>query len=132
MYFGPPRGPERGTYGSSACVRACVRAYVRACVHASRIRVVLCVRDSAQTTSHICTYLVPINYTLIVDVQHTFNFDLDLISDPGQCHKNFCFLHALSRLPCCISLVISCTDLHAIVMHPAIALDVDDEDIDLR
>ena len=24
-------------------------------------------------------------------------------------------------------LLISCTDLHAIVMHPAIALDVDDE-----
>ena len=46
--------------------------------------VVLCVRDSAQTASHICTYLVPINCTIIVDVQDTFYFDLDLISHPGQ------------------------------------------------
>ena len=48
-------------------------------------------RDSAQTASHICTYLVPINCTIIVDVQHTFNFDRDFISDPGQGHKKFCF-----------------------------------------
>ena len=53
--------------------------------------VVFCVRDSAQTASHICTYLVPFNCTIIVDVQHTFHFDLDLISDPGQGHKNMGF-----------------------------------------
>ena len=66
-------------------------------------RVVLCVRDSAQTASHICTYmyLVPINCTIITDVQHTFNFDLDLTTDPGQGHKNlviFCMLY-LQRVP---------------------------------
>ena len=55
----------------------------------SRIRVVLCARDSAQTASQICTYVVLINFTIIVDVQHTFHFDL--ISDPGQGHKNFVF-----------------------------------------
>ena len=60
-------------------------------------RVVLCVCDSAQTASHICTHLVPINCTIIVDVQHTFHFDLDLILDPGQGHKNLFFLHALSE-----------------------------------
>ena len=55
-------------------------------------------RDSAQTASHICTYLVPIDCTIIVDVQDTFHFDLDLISDPGQGHKNLdFFLHALSK-----------------------------------
>ena len=53
--------------------------------------VVLCVRDSAQTASHISTYLVPINCTIIVDVQHTFQFDLDFISDPGQGHKKLSF-----------------------------------------
>ena len=55
--------------------------------------VVLCVCDSAQTASHICIYLGPINCTLsiIVDVQHTFHFDIDLISDPGQGHKNLVF-----------------------------------------
>ena len=61
-------------------------------------RVVLCVRDSVQTTSHICTYLVPINCTIIVDVQHTFHFDLDFISDPGQGRKNFVFLHTLFKM----------------------------------
>ena len=30
------------------------------------------------------TKLVPINCTIIVDVQHTFHFDLDVISDPAQ------------------------------------------------
>ena len=52
--------------------------------------------DSAQITSHICTYLVPINCTIIVDVLHAFHFDLDLISDPGQGHKDlvcFCMLY---------------------------------------
>ena len=53
--------------------------------------VVLCVRDSAQTASHICTYLVPINCTIIVDVQDTFHFDLDFISDPGQGHEKHSF-----------------------------------------
>ena len=37
------------------------------------------------------TYLVPINCTIIVDVQHTFHFYLDLISDPGQGHKKLSF-----------------------------------------
>ena len=47
--------------------------------------VLLCAQlRSAQTISHICTYLVPINYTIIVDVQHTFHFDLDFTSDPGE------------------------------------------------
>ena len=50
-------------------------------------RVVLCVCDSAQIASHICTYLVPINCTIIVDVQHTFHFHRDFISDPGQRHE---------------------------------------------
>ena len=54
-------------------------------------RVELCVCDSAQTASHICTHLVPINCTITVDVQHTFHFDLDLILDPGQGHKNLVF-----------------------------------------
>ena len=54
-------------------------------------RVVLCVRDSAKTVSHIFTYLVPINCTIIVDVQHTFHLELDLILDPGQGHKNLVF-----------------------------------------
>ena len=67
---------------------------MRACVRASRIRVVLCVRDSAQTASHICTYLVPINCTIIVDVQHTFHFGLDLILDTRQGHKNLVFSSA--------------------------------------
>ena len=53
-------------------------------VRPSRIGVVLCARDSAQTASHICTHLMPINCTIIVDVQHTFHFDLDFISDPGH------------------------------------------------
>ena len=44
------------------------------------IRVVICVCD-----------LVPINCTIIVDVQDTFHFDLYLISDPGQGHKNLVF-----------------------------------------
>ena len=48
-------------------------------------------RDSAQTASHIFTYLVPINCTIIVDVQHTFHFDLDFISDPGQGHEKLSF-----------------------------------------
>ena len=48
--------------------------------------------DSAQTALHLCTYLVPINCTIIVEVQDTFNFDLDLISDPGQGHKKLSFL----------------------------------------
>ena len=61
-------------------------------------QVVLCVSDSAQTASHICTYLVPINCKTIVDVQHTFHFDLDLISDPGQGHtKKQVFLHTLFK-----------------------------------
>ena len=47
--------------------------------------------DSAQTASHICTHLVPINCTIIVDVQHAFHFDLDLILDTGQGHKNLVF-----------------------------------------
>ena len=46
-------------------------------------RVVQYVCDSAQTASHVCTYLVPINCTIIVDVQHAFHFDFDFISDPG-------------------------------------------------
>ena len=54
-------------------------------------------RDSAQTASHICTYLVPINCTIIVDVQHTFHCDLDLISDSGQGHKYLVFLHTLYK-----------------------------------
>ena len=53
--------------------------------------VVLCVRDSAQTASHICTHLMPINCTIIVDVQHTFHFDHDLISDSGKGHKKLSF-----------------------------------------
>ena len=52
-------------------------------------------RDSAQTASHIFTYLVPINCTIIVDVQHTFHFDLDFISDPGQGHEKLVFRHTL-------------------------------------
>ena len=60
-------------------------------VRPSRIGVVLCARDSAQTASHIFTYLVPINCTIIVDVQHTFHFDLDFISDPGQGHNKTLF-----------------------------------------
>ena len=64
---------------------------VCACVRPSRIRIILYIRDSAQTASHIFTYLVPINCTIIVDVQHTFHFDLDLISDPGQGHEKFSF-----------------------------------------
>ena len=60
-------------------------------VRPSRIGVVLCVRDSAQTASHICTHLMPINCTIIVDVQHTFHFDIDLISDSGKCHKKLSF-----------------------------------------
>ena len=60
-------------------------------------RMVLCVHDSAQTTSHICIYLVPINCTIIVDVQHIpFILTLDLISDPGQGHTYlvcFCMLY---------------------------------------
>ena len=36
-------------------------------------------------------YVMPINYIIIVDVQHTFHFDLDLISDPGQGHTKFFF-----------------------------------------
>ena len=51
--------------------------------------------DSAQTTSHICTYLVPINCIIIVDVQHAFHFDLDLISDPGQGYINLVFIGML-------------------------------------
>ena len=41
--------------------------------------------------------LVSINCTIIVDVQHTFYFDLDLFSDPGQGHKNFfsCMLYLI-------------------------------------
>ena len=57
----------------------------------------LCVPHTAQTASHICTYLVPINCTIIVDAQHTFYFDLDLISEPGG-HKNlvfFCMLYLI-------------------------------------
>ena len=69
--------------------------------------VVLCVRDSAQTASHICTYLVPINCTIIVDVQHTFHFDLDFISDPGRGHKNLvfsaCFIWIIMIGNCAIS-----------------------------
>ena len=35
---------------------------------------------------------------IIVDVQDTFHFDIDLISDPGQGHtKLVFFLHALSE-----------------------------------
>ena len=71
---------------------------VHACVHPSRIGVVLCVRDSAQTASHIYTHLMPINCTIIVDVQHTFHFDLDLISDSGKGHKNLVFLHTLYKM----------------------------------
>ena len=84
--FVPPQGecPKQGTQDSCVCLRA------------SWIRVVLCVHDSAQTASHICTYVVPINCIIIVDVQDTFHFDLDLISDPGQGHKNLSFyLHVL-------------------------------------
>ena len=51
------------------------------------IRRVVLVSDSAQTSSHICTYLVPINCTIIIEVQDTFHCDLDLISDPAQGHK---------------------------------------------
>ena len=47
----------------------------------------LCVRDSAQIASHIFTYLVPINCTIIINIQHTFHFDLDFILDPGQGHE---------------------------------------------
>ena len=57
--------------------------------------VVYCVHDSAQTSSHICTYVMPINCIIIVDVQHTCHFDLDLISDRGQGHKtkiSACFI----------------------------------------
>ena len=54
-------------------------------------------RDSAQTTSHICTFMVPINCTIIVGVQHIFHFYLDLNSDPGQGHKNLVFLHTLYK-----------------------------------
>ena len=57
----------------------------------------LCVRDSAQTASYNCTYLVPINCTIIVDVQHTFHFDLDFISDPEQCHEKVVFMHTLYK-----------------------------------
>ena len=47
---------------------------------------------------HICTDLVPINCTFIVDVQHIFYFDFDLFSDPGQGHKNFfCCMLYLNR-----------------------------------
>ena len=60
-----------------------------------RLGVALCVHDSAQTASHICTHLMLINCTIIVDVQHTFHFDF--ISDPGQGHKNFVFLHTLYK-----------------------------------
>ena len=63
-----------------------VRLCVRACISNT---LVLCVRDSDQTAYHICTNLVPINCTIMVDVQHTFHFDL--ISDPGQGHKNLVF-----------------------------------------
>ena len=66
------------------------RIHVRAYVHPS-VPASVCLRDSAQTASHICTYLVPINWTIIVDVSHTFYFDLDLISDPGQGHKKLKF-----------------------------------------
>ena len=67
-------------------------------VRPSRIWVVLCVRDSGQTALHICTYWVPINCIIIVDVQHAFHFDRDLISDPGKGHKKlsfFCILYIL-------------------------------------
>ena len=58
------------------------------------MQAVLCVRDSAQTATHICTYLMPINGTIIVDVQHTFHLDVNLISDPGQGHtKNIFSAH---------------------------------------
>ena len=40
---------------------------------------------------HICTFLVPMNCTIIVDMRHTFHFDLDFISDQGQGHKNLVF-----------------------------------------
>ena len=36
-------------------------------------------------------HLLQINCAIIVDVQHTFRFDLDLIADPGQCHKDTSF-----------------------------------------
>ena len=60
--------------------------------------VVLCVRDSAQTASHICTYLVPISCAIIVDVQYAFHFDLGFITDPGQGHQKFVFLHTLYKM----------------------------------
>ena len=82
--------PRTGDIGFMS-VRPPVHLSVRACVRASRIWVVLCVRDSAQVASHICTHLVPINCTIIVDVQHTFHFDLDFISDPGQGHNKTLF-----------------------------------------
>ena len=58
--------------------------------------------DSAQTTLHICTHLVPINCAIIVDVQHTFHFDRDLILDQGQGHKKLSFLHSLYKLVLCV------------------------------
>ena len=57
--------------------------------------VVLCVRDSAQTASHI---YVPINCTIIVDVQDAFHFNHNLISNPKKGHKNLVFLHILYRM----------------------------------
>ena len=57
----------------------------------------LCVRDSAETASHICTYLVPINCTIIVDVQDIFHFDLELISDSGRGHKKLSCMHTLYK-----------------------------------
>ena len=86
-------------------------------VHPSQIGVVLCVCDSAQAASHISTHLVPINCTVIVDVQHTFHFDLDLISDSGipRSQKNLVFLHTLYKTGCtlCARLSLNCfTYLH--------------------
>ena len=90
IYIIVPRGANAPNGGH--------RIHVRPCVHPSRIGVVLCVRDSAQTASHICTHLMPINCTIIVDVQHTFHFDLDLISDSGKGHKKPSFSAYLYKM----------------------------------
>ena len=81
----------RGLNAPNGGHRIHVRASVCLSVRQSRIGMVLCVRDSAQTASHICAHLMPINCTIIVDVQHTFHFDLDLISDSGKGHKKLSF-----------------------------------------
>ena len=57
-----------------------------------------CVLDSALTVSHICTYFVPINCTIIAYVQQTFHFDIDLIADTGQGHKPLFYAYLLYEL----------------------------------